>query len=170
MELVSLGCWNFRNLASNPVHWAEGTNLIIGANGEGKTSLLEAVAVLGNLRSFRTRSLARVVRHGEGSFGVEGDVRCGASTTHLQQVVEVGPPLTRTLTVNGAQVSPAQYMNVFPIFAITPADNELVAGEPSLRRAFLDRFAFLLNGEVYEHLRGYRRLWLGRRHILRRLL
>jgi len=167
VKLVSLRCSSFRNLASGSIHWLEGTNLIVGGNGEGKTSLLEAIAVLGNLRSFRTRSMRRVVRHGAGSFCLEGEIRIAHRRTLLRQLVEVGPPLRRELAVNGTDVSAAQYLQVFPIFAMSPADGELAVGEPPLRRAFLDRLAFLLDAEVYEHLRRFRRALSQRNAALR---
>jgi DNA replication and repair protein RecF len=166
VRLVNLGCWNFRNLASGPVHWLQGTNLIVGGNGEGKTSLLEAVAVLGNLRSFRTRSLRRVVRHGQPSFCLEGEVASPHGNTLLRQVVETGPPLRRQLWANGAEIPTAEYLRLFPVFAMTPADSQLVAGEPALRRNFLDRLAFLLDADVYEQLRNFRRALRQRNAVL----
>ena len=46
--------------------------LLMGANGRGKTTLLEAVSILGRLRSFRTRTLRDLTRHGAEGWRVEG--------------------------------------------------------------------------------------------------
>ena len=74
MRLIDLAVRDFRNISEHDFGFAAATNVILGANGAGKTSLLEAVAVLGNLRSFRTSSLRRAVRHGERSFRLQGAV------------------------------------------------------------------------------------------------
>jgi len=157
VELISLRTRNFRNLASLQVAWSGGANLVLGGNGEGKTNLLEAVAVLGNLRSFRTTSLRRVVRHGESSLAVEGELNVGGARWRLQQVLDVGPPLRRELSINGGRVAAAHYLTAFPVFAISPTDRDLVVGKPSLRRAYLDRLAFLLEPTLFEQLRAFRR-------------
>jgi DNA replication and repair protein RecF len=157
VELVKLRTRSFRNLCADEVEWTKGANLVLGGNGQGKTNLLEAVAVLGTLRSFRTANLRRLARHGEGAFAVEGDLRVGAGTCNLQQVVENGPPMRRQLRLNGASVSAERYLGAFPVFAITSTDRELVVGAPSGRRSYLDRFAFLLEPSLYRFLREYRR-------------
>lgn len=157
MELVSLRATAFRNLVADTVDLAPGTSLVLGANGAGKTSLLEAIAVLGNLRSFRTSRLRRVVRHGATTFTLEGVVRRGATTLRLTQEVAVGPPITRSLTVNGHSASVAEYLLELPVFTLTADDRELVVGPPEARRSFLDRTGFLLDPRLLDHVLRYRR-------------
>jgi DNA replication and repair protein RecF len=52
----------------------------------------------------------------------------------------------------------AQYLRVFPLVALSGADRDLVIGAPSGRRAFLDRFTFLLESDHYDELRMYRKI------------
>jgi len=101
VELIDLSIRDFRNLSEQVFRFAEATNVVLGVNGAGKTSLLEAMVVLGNLRSFRTSSLRRAVRHNENSFRLVGTVSSGGRTHRLEQVVETGSPVTRTLVVDG---------------------------------------------------------------------
>jgi len=147
----------FRNLVSESISWSGASNLVSGANGQGKTNLLEAVAVLGNLRSFRVPSMRQVVAHGEQEFFIEGRVETLAGVVRLSQHLTVGPPVRRALEVAGGTASVSQYLQVFPVFTLSGADRELVAGGPSLRRAFLDRFAFLLEYEFFDEVLSYRR-------------
>lgn len=63
MQLKQLEVQNFRCLESCKVEFSEGFNLIFGANGNGKTSLIEAVSLLINKRSFRTRRLAQLIQN-----------------------------------------------------------------------------------------------------------
>lgn len=157
MRLTSLATHSFRNLRFESARFDGTRTAVLGSNGVGKTSLLEAVAVLGNLRSFRTNNVRRMVRQGEMAFRVAGTVMSGEHQDRLEQVVEVGPPVRRTLLHNGHEVSVPQYLQVFPCFAVSGADRELVAGPPAERRALLDRFVFLTRPGYFDDLKQYRR-------------
>jgi DNA replication and repair protein RecF len=156
LRLVEIRVAGFRNLASGAVSWAASENLVVGANGQGKTNLLEAVTVLGNLRSFRTASMRQIVRHGDTRFLLEGRVETASGVVRISQDVSIGPPVRRMLHVAGGAVSMAQYLRVFPVFAMSGADRELVIGGPAERRSYLDRHTFLLQKEYFNEIRQYR--------------
>ena len=157
MELIDISVENFRNLELEKVTFGGGTNIVTGANGAGKTSLLEAIVVLGNLKSFRTPSLRRAVRHGEKQFHLCGTIRSATGTHRVEERFHAGPPVQRLLRVDGQEVSVARYLANFPVFAITGPDRELVVGGPDERRALLDRLVFLLQPGYLEVFRSYRR-------------
>lgn len=157
MEIRALTTRSFRNLASSTVAFSGGVNLVLGGNGQGKTSLLEAIAVLANLRSFRTTNWRSIANHGRREFAVEGEVAGATAAARLGQSVEVGPPVRRSLSVNGSAASVEQYLSACPVFALTSQDSELVIGPPALRRALLDRLAFLLEPETLADVRGVAR-------------
>lgn len=142
VHLVEIRTTGFRNLASALVSWSPTGNLVSGANGQGKTNLLEAVTVFGNLRSFRVSSMRQVVAHGGSEFYLEGKVETKTGTLRLSQHVIPGPPVRRVLEVGGVATGVAQYLRVFPVVALSGADRELIAGGPHTRRTFLDRFSF----------------------------
>jgi DNA replication and repair protein RecF len=158
VELTEVSIDGFRNLAVERLVFSRAVNLVLGANGAGKTSLLEAVVVLGNLRSFREPVLRRAVRHGRGSFRIQGKIRADKRDHTLTLVFETGPPPRRTLTADGRELSVDQYLQVFPVFAVTGPDRELIYGGPEERRALLDRFVFLVHPGHIDDLRTYRRL------------
>jgi DNA replication and repair protein RecF len=157
VELIDISVENFRNLALEKLTFCGGTNIVSGANGAGKTSLLEAIVVLGNLKSFRTQSLRRAVRHGEKRFHLRGTIRSATGTHRVEEIFDAGPPVQRMLRVDGQEVSVARYLVNFPVFAITGPDRELVVGGPDERRALLDRLVFLLHPAYLDVFRGYRR-------------
>jgi DNA replication and repair protein RecF len=158
VELVNLTVERFRNLHLRSFELSSGVNLLLGRNGVGKTSLLEAMVVLANVRSFRAGSPRRLVRHGETAYRLAGTVRSRGRTHHLEQVVEVGPPVQRQLRLDGANSDVARYLSFFPLFAISGLDREIVVGPPDGRRALLDRFTFLLKAGHLDDLRAYRRV------------
>jgi DNA replication and repair protein RecF len=154
-----LGTRSFRNLEPATIAFSAGVNLIVGPNGAGKTSALEALAVLANLRSFRASSWRSVMRHGSREFALWGEVDGSRGGGRLQLAVDAGPPVQRSVALDGAAVSVDQYLTVCPVFALTSADSDLVVGPPALRRALLDRLAFLLDPGTLTDVRGlYRAL------------
>src|SRR5215475_9644466 len=90
-ELVveDLRCLQHAELSLAPRH-----NLIWGSNGSGKTSLLEAIFLLGRGRSFRTRNSERLIRHGQPRLTVFG--RTGGSLPR-----SIGVQVTRAKVGSG---------------------------------------------------------------------
>jgi DNA replication and repair protein RecF len=155
--LRTLSTVSFRNLEPTRVHLDDGVTVITGANGQGKTNLLEAISVLGNLRSFRGSPARRMATHGCATFVVEGEVDTRQGSMRLCQTVEVGPPVRRTLSVNGATVDLETYLSLQPVFVLSRNDTDLVDGAPEGRRAMLDRLAFFLDERHLRDLKDYRR-------------
>jgi DNA replication and repair protein RecF len=166
VHLAEIRARGFRNLASDNVSWSPSTNLVAGDNGQGKTNLLEAVTVFGNLRSFRASSMRQIVSHGEAELHLEGRVETASGPVRLAQHVIPGPPVRRVLAVGGVTTTVAQYLRVFPVTALSGGDRELVVGGPSVRRAFLDRFAFLLENDYFDEIYNYRRTLKQRNALL----
>lgn len=156
MELKKLATWQFRNLEEASVELAPGVNLIFGSNGQGKTNFLEAMAVVGNVRSFRTASVRRMVRHGCGVFRVEAWVEQRNGTTHLRQIVQCKTKVNRRFEINGVSVPLTTYLRQFPVFTLSSGDAELVTGPPEQRRAFIDRMAFFIDARHLEDLTTFR--------------
>lgn len=166
MKLRWLQASQFRNLSRHRVEWDDSTNLIVGPNGAGKTNLLEALGVLGTLRSFRGVSRKTLPRHDHDAFLLEGEVSDSGQAVDIQQVVTVRPQLETQFLINGAAIDAARYLYVFPLTAISMLDRELVVGAPAGRRRFLDRLAFLIDPTHLEGLRTYRRLQQHRNAML----
>lgn len=157
MVISGLAISGVRNLSDAEYQFGSATNVVVGPNGAGKTSLLESVVILGNIRSFRALSVRQVVAHGRPGFRVGGRISTGGRQYCLEQVVEHGPPLGRTLRVDGKTVSVERYLQLCPVFAIAGSDRELIVGGPESRRRFLDRFVFLQRPHHLTEIRSYRR-------------
>ncbi len=158
MWLEWLDTTGYRNLTSERIPFSEGVNLVVGDNGQGKTNLLEAVTVLGNLRSFRSAGVRAWVRHGERALRVEGLVRGPDGGRCMRQIVETGPPLQRELSLDGVATTVPEYLAACPVFAMSSGDRDLVVGGPQERRSYLDRLAFLLDSTTWDELRAFLRV------------
>ena len=152
----------FRALA--PTDWRPqpGFNLIHGANGSGKSSLLEAIYLTATGKSFRTPTLAECCARGEESFLVQAEVE-------RDGVWDLGLAFSaagRRLTLQDKPSTVAEHLELLPVVTWTEAERDLVAGPTSGRRRFLDRAALLLRPtRLAEHLELHRVL-AQKRHLL----
>ncbi len=115
------------------------TNLLIGANGAGKTSVLEAVGYLSRLRSFRGSPDVALVRDGGSSAIARGEF--AAESRHLVEV-EIPVEGRRRILVDGKR--PRRFADVAAmvrLVAFLPDDLDLVKRGPALRRDYLDDVA-----------------------------
>ncbi|MCP9772991.1 DNA replication/repair protein RecF [Synechococcus sp. Tobar12-5m-g] len=176
MRLNRLELHHFRNYAHLALDLEAPRLLVIGANGAGKSNLLEAVELLGSLRSHRTASdqdlilhgqpVARIVAHcGEGSQPGPGASRPDEDRLELE-LRRRGGRLARR---NGKALE-RQHDLIGPLRVVgfSALDLDLVRGEPALRRQWLDRVVLQLEPVYSELLRRYGRLLRQRTHLLKR--
>jgi DNA replication and repair protein RecF len=130
-----------------------GSNLIFGANGAGKTSLLEAVFLLGRGRSFRTRLSERLIRHGQpqlrvvgrtGSSGDSGrDGRPQRTWIPHSLGVEVSREGGSRARLDSQNVrSLAELATAFPVQVLDPDAHRLIEDSATRRRRWLDWVVF----------------------------
>jgi DNA replication and repair protein RecF len=116
--------------------------LISGPNASGKTSLLEAIYVLGRGRSFRTRRLEHLIRHGADQFVVFGEIE--TADRRIAVGVE-GSVSGMRARIGGAKASSlAELALVLPVQIIDPEIHRLIEEGPGRRRRFLDWGVFHL--------------------------
>ncbi len=142
----------FRNLADQEIRFEPGLNLLTGDNGEGKSSVLEAVYLLGTSRSFRTSRLFEVVRIDGGPARVSGD----GENPGESLAVLIGRQ-ERLYVRHGKTVPPSEYIGTLDVVALS---SEIVQGfrrQPSERRRFLDRMALSTYPGYLDELRELRR-------------
>jgi DNA replication and repair protein RecF len=127
--------------------------LISGPNASGKTSLLEAMYVLGRGRSFRTRRLEHLIRHGAERFVVFGEVH----TAHRQVPMGVeGSRAGIRAQIDGDKPSSlAELALQLPVQIIDPEVHHLIEEGPSRRRRFLDWGVFHVEQSFVGHWQRY---------------
>ncbi len=132
-----------RAVTSTELGLAQHANILYGDNASGKSSLLEALAILSRGRSFRTPRVAEVIRRGESELTVSARVEDGLIPgTHYPVGISKTTSVTR-IRINHADVlQQAELSAHIPLTLIHPGSVELVTGSPALRRAFLDWIAF----------------------------
>jgi DNA replication and repair protein RecF len=127
---------DFRCLQSVTLDLDSRFTLVSGANASGKTSLLEAMYVLGRGRSFRTRRIENLIRRGAERFVVFGEVE--TADRRIPMGVE-GSSAGMQARVAGAKTSTlAELALMLPVQIIDPEVHHLIDEGPSRRRRFLD--------------------------------
>ncbi|MAV08211.1 MAG: DNA replication and repair protein RecF, partial [Gammaproteobacteria bacterium] len=153
MFLNSIDISKVRNLVSVSIDCHRKANIIYGANGSGKTSLLEAIFLLGRGRSFKHRDLRLVVNRGQDSLVVSGKVARPISDAEHQLGVMRSVKGDFEARCDGQNLSSAgQLASELPIQLVDAHSFSLLEGGPLQRRQFIDWGVFHV-----EH--GYSDLW-----------
>lgn len=168
MGLSYLELSEFRNLASvSLTPTLQGFNFIYGANGSGKTSLLEAIYYLSVGRSFRCTQTDRIIRHDSPKMSIF------ARLYDFGQIIPIG--LEREvdgklkLRVNGENVlSIATLASLTPVQLIDSQCHHLLDAGPLFRRKYLDFGLFYARGDFLRIWRQYERALKQRNAALRR--
>ncbi|HTX57525.1 MAG TPA: DNA replication/repair protein RecF [Candidatus Acidoferrales bacterium] len=156
MVLQRLALSNFRNYAQLDLDPAPGLNVFIGANAQGKSNLLEAIAMLGTGKSFRTSRDADLVREGLELAVIGGDAQVRAGIIHLGcTIASAGNRTRKTYTINGQSVRYARYLGSVRVVTFVPADLQLVNGPPALRRALINIALAQEDRRYYHELARY---------------
>lgn len=136
MQLSQLSTQGFRNLSSDPVTFGAGVTLITGENAQGKTNLLEAIALVCGQRSFRGASAASMARDGE-AFSIVAEIerRAGSERITLRWTRQDGREFLRGEKAAGFR----EVSGVCPAVFLAPEHRELLSGSPAVRRRFVDR-------------------------------
>src|SRR5271166_5070769 len=166
MSIRRVQVTDFRCLQSAALEFDPRFTLISGANASGKTSLLEALYVLGRGRSFRTRRLEHLIRRGSERFIVFGEVDAFGRRVALG--VEGSPAGVRAKLGGAKATSLAELAPFLPVQIIDPEIHRLIEEGPSRRRRFLDWGVFHVEPQFVQHWQSYYQVLKQRNAALRR--
>ncbi len=171
MSLGSLSIQNLRSLRRVELDLHPGRNLIVGVNGSGKTSLLEAIFLLGRGRSFRTRNSERLITHGETRLVVFGRTSPSgdqAVPTAVGVQVTRGEPTVAKIQGEFAR-SLANLSQVLPVQVIDPGVHKLVEDSAFRRRRWMDWATFHVEPGFVNVWAGYARALKQRNAVLKQI-
>ena len=139
-------------------------NLICGANGQGKTSLLEAIYLVATSRSFRTHRARELVSHGSEAGSVRAQLRDGAGVR--EQLVAISGA-QRVIRVGGDRpATVAEFAVRTPVTVFHPGELTLTMGPASSRRTLLDRVALFVERSSHDLRMSYDRAMKARQRLL----
>jgi DNA replication and repair protein RecF len=156
---------DFRNYAVADVALGPGANVFVGRNGQGKTNLAEAIAYFATLGSHRVSADAPMVRHGAESAIVRA--RLAHGERHVLLEVQVNKQGSNKARVNGASVRPAELPRYAQVVLFAPEDLQIVRGDPSARRRFVDQLLVQRSPRMAGVLGDYDRVLRQRNALLK---
>ena len=166
MHIEWLHVQNVRNLSELMIEPAAGLNLVCGANGSGKTALLEAIYFLGRCRSFRTGAIHRVIRYQQSGLRVSAGVRQADRSLVVTGVERSRRALTIRYDRRTVRKVSEQAV-MFPVITIIPESHRLVSGSPVYRRRWLDWAMFHVKPDYIDTWRDYHKALKHRNSLLR---
>lgn len=139
MFVTALQLTDFRSYAEVEVALGPGVSVFTGANGQGKTNLVEAVEYLSTGASHRVSSDAPLVRMGCAQAVARARVQAGKEDERtILLEVEITPGKANRARLNRAPVRPKEIVGALRTVVFSPADLAIVRGDPADRRGFLD--------------------------------
>lgn len=145
MSIRRLTLVNFRNHGAAELEAGPGLVALFGANGAGKTNILEALSLLAPGRGLRGAALPDMARDGQGAgFAVYADWESGAGAVALGTGVVAERPTRRQVRINGAAAAASSLAEWLAVLWLTPAMDRLFQDSAGGRRRFLDRLVLAL--------------------------
>lgn len=156
-----------RNIEHTEVDVRGPRSLFFGANGSGKTSVLEAVYLLARGKSFRGRRSGEMTSVGKEMTRVVGDIRDGSEGA-VRQIAYLRKRAVRARYVKGVMVGDgSEFAKWFAVRLIGEGASRLFEGEPAVRRGFMDLNLFHVEQRGAEVLRAFKRVLEQRNAWLR---
>ena len=168
MFLSSINLRNIRKHTDSRIDFTDNLNYIIGGNGVGKTSVLEAIYYLSTTKSCLTSSDVEVVKLGENEFNIEGSIQ--GLTSDIVRVRYSKLENKKTYTLNTKKISKfSDVIGKFPVVLLSPADHTITQGYPSDRRRFVDSVISQASHTYLNLVMEYNRILKQRSFLLLRL-
>jgi DNA replication and repair protein RecF len=167
MYLRRITLTQFRNVPLAALRLEGSRQFLVGGNGQGKTSLIEAAGCLTALRSFRTLDSRHMILQGQAEAGIacEVDREDTGSESVTIRIRGDGKGLWR----NDTRVARlADHLGQFPTVVFSSGDLQLVRGAPGLRRRWLDLTLSSMDPAYLSALQAYGRALAARNSLLRR--
>lgn len=159
MSIEQLEISHFRNLENVSVEPSPTLNAIVGNNGSGKTSFLEAIYFLGTAKSFRTPHSKQAISFGKSQFVVFGKITTLGGTS-VPVGISKDPDSMAIRIANQPASSASTLAGLLPVQLINPDVHKMLEEGPRYRRRFMEWGLFHVKPNYFP-------LWQECRHILK---
>lgn len=141
--------------------------MLLGENGAGKTTVLEAVSLLCTSRSFVTKHDRGLIATGAEGFIVEGEFTSSTRSRKHIHVEYPGEQQKKKIEVDYSSLeSVSDLIGMFPLVALSPQHRPITSGGPAERRSFIDFVISQVHHSYLEDLMLYRRALRQRNSLL----
>ncbi|MBT3812655.1 MAG: DNA replication/repair protein RecF [Gammaproteobacteria bacterium] len=166
MALQKLVIYRVRNLEQVSINPAAKINLIYGNNASGKSSVLEAIHLLGRASSFRSTTIKNVIHFAHNDLVISGHVRFSNEHVSTLGIKHDGKNLQIRIDQENRH-SRSELAYALPIQLIHPKSYQLLDAGPQLRREFLDWGIFNQHPDFLENWRHFKKALTHRNALLK---
>lgn len=159
----------FRNHARLDMELDAPVIALYGANGAGKTNILEAITVLGPGRNMRSTELSDMVRNkdSQNSFAISASLGTGEYERRIGVGLDISGDAPRKISrLDGRDVNAKELLETLRIIWATPAMDRIFAGAQGERRKFIDRIVFSFMPEISPIASNYEKALKERQKVL----
>lgn len=151
---------NFRNHSNYILECKDETSLIIGENGYGKTSVLEAIYILTRGKSFRATD-QEIIKRGTEFYRIELEYQNG------EKNIATFDGKTKTFLILDKKTKRLPKAHKYPVILFTPSDLNLISHAPSRRRDYFDRIFSQFSEDYSVSLSKYNKAIKQRNELLK---
>jgi DNA replication and repair protein RecF len=168
MILKSIQLINFRKHKNIALDFSERLNYIIGGNGQGKTTILEAVFYLCTTKSYNSKSDSEAVSFSEKEFEISGILQ-GMTENNLRVYYTLNQNRKFYYKDEKQIVRASDVIGKFPVVLLSPEDHSITQGSPAERRRFVDSVISQANETYLRNLIDYNKILKQRSSLLNQL-
>ncbi|MEJ0014040.1 MAG: DNA replication/repair protein RecF [Actinomycetota bacterium] len=166
MHLTHLSLQNFRSYSELELPLAPGISIFLGQNGEGKTNIVEAILYLAFLSSHRTAGDQPLVKLGESAAYIRATIQ--KEDREILIELEINPERANRARINQNPVrSQKELFGLIQCIYFSPEDLDLVRGDPSERRRFIDQLLTLHSPRLAGVISDYEKALKQRNSLLK---
>ena len=166
MKLNKLKLINFRNYKDLDIDFDKRLNIFCGKNAQGKTSILESIYYLSLLTSYRTNQDAELINYNEQGFQIYASYQ----NNYRENILKINKNQLnkkRECSINDIILSNKDYIGEFKVVAFSPEDLDIIKGEPTNRRRFINIQISRINKYYYTLLVTFNAILKQRNKLLR---
>ncbi|NOR52285.1 MAG: DNA replication and repair protein RecF [Gammaproteobacteria bacterium] len=168
MVIDKLQITHIRNLDETTLYPSPSLNFIVGSNGSGKSSLIEAISLITSARSFRTKQNSKIVNSLHSSFTIFAKINSGLSHYNVGLHRDQKENFYQ-IRINQEAIHKSSILaSYFPQLTISPEQCDLIDGSPERRRSVIDLSLFHVKHDYHYLLSKYRKTLLQRNILLKK--
>ena len=161
MIIKSIKLINFRNHTNYFLECKDNTSLILGENGSGKTSVLEAIYILTRGKSFRATD-TEILKRGCDFYRIELEYQNG------EKIIATFNQKTKNFLILDQKTHRLPKKTKYPVILFLPSDLNLISHSPSRRRDYFDKIFTQLDENYHQKLLKYEKALKQRNELLKK--
>lgn len=166
MNLQALSLVNYKNFESREFQFDAKINCFVGANGVGKTNILDAIYHLAFAKSYFNPISTQNIHHGQDFFLIDGFFSRNEKEERVQVSLKKGQK--KKIKRNGKDYDKfSDHIGYIPLVIISPADRDLISEGSETRRKFMDTVISQKNKRYLSALISYNRVLSQRNSLLK---